>query len=110
LADSAEEIPTSLVEPDDEALSENGRSPRSPFQRCLNAAAEWIAHTLLITVIISCNSALDWVLRFFLQAKNPHFFGMFPVTYLFQAADVFVIIGLQYHGIKAAVITYGEKG
>jgi len=82
------------------------KSLAEPFSRSLRALAEWLAHTMLAGGIIGCITLIDRWLHLLLGAGNATFFGVLPVSWVFHAADLGVLVGTSYHGVKAALSAY----
>ena len=80
----------------------------NPFVRCARAAAEWSAHTLLALVIIACNSGLEWALKWLNRTDDPKFFDLLPMSWIFHAADVAVLVALSVYGVRAAIAAYRD--
>lgn len=81
-------------------------SLRTPFIRCASALAEWVAHTLLSIGIILCIAGTEWCMRAFLHNKQPLLFGTLPLAWIFHGAELGVLVGVSYYGVRAAVSAY----
>lgn len=78
----------------------------SPYRRAWRAFQEWFAHTLLIIGIIVCNTLIQFSFHWIMRSDSPRFFGVFPLAWLFEAADLMIFIGMQYLGVRAALARY----
>ena len=78
--------------------------------RCAKAGAEWIAHSILLFVIFATIQGLHWGLTNLLGVpENKKFFDRVPMTYLFDAADFALLVGVGMIGVYAAVRSYQGK-
>lgn len=80
--------------------------------RCLRAFLEWLAHSLLLFGIFAVIQAFHWGLTNLLGVpEGKVFFGSAPMTFLFDGADVALLVGLGLVGVTAAVRAYlGKHG
>lgn len=88
------------------AAKSREHSVREPFIRCGRALAEWLAHTLLALGIIMCITLVDLAIHRLMGPGDVHFFGILPLPWVFQAADLGVLIGISFYGVKAAIAAY----
>lgn len=78
-----------------------------PFVRCFHAGCEWLAHSLLAIFVIACMAAVEWMLHYLLASAT--FFGVLPISWIFNGADLAVLIGLSYYGVRASIAAYRES-
>lgn len=78
--------------------------------RCLRAFAEWLAHSLLLFGIIAVIEGLHWCLTNILGIPaDKKFFDVVPMAYLFDGADLALLVGVAIVGVTAVVRSYLGK-
>jgi hypothetical protein len=80
--------------------------------RCLRAFLEWLAHSVLLFAIFAVIQAFHWGLTNLLGVpEDKMLFGRVPMSFLFDGADVALLVGLGLVGVTAAVRAYlGKHG
>jgi len=78
--------------------------------RCLRAFAEWLAHSLLLFGILAVIEGLHWCLTNVLRIPaSKKFFDIVPMAYLFDGADLALLVGVAVVGVTAVVRSYLGK-
>ena len=78
--------------------------------RCIRAFLEWLAHSLLLFGIFSVIQSLHWCLTHLLGIpESKAFFDVVPMAYLFDGADLALLIGVAVVGVTAVVRSYLGK-
>src|SRR5687768_14337555 len=81
------------------------------FRRSGRAAIEWLAHSLLIFSIICCVEALHVALIAIGIPPDKRFFGQIPLNWLFDGADLALLLGIGVVGVNAVIRSYrGSAG
>jgi hypothetical protein len=105
-----------MTEPDASPVATHRLTPvlplprAGPLTRCGWALLEWIAHTVLIIGVIACVAAIDLAIRLLMRSDHPTFFSVFPVHWIFDAADCGALLGFSILGVRASLAAYrGER-
>jgi hypothetical protein len=78
----------------------------APLIKAVRAAAFFVAHALLATLVIGLISAVRWVLRYL---GEPMLFGWIPLGYIFDAMDAATLLVFIPFAIIEAVRVFREK-
>jgi len=78
--------------------------------RSVRAFAEWLVHSLLLLGIVAVIQGLHWCLTHLLGVPaDKRFFGAIPLAWLFDGADLALLVGVAVVGVVAAVRSYQGK-
>jgi hypothetical protein len=80
------------------------------LRRCGRALAEWCCHSLLLFLVFAVIQALHYGMTHVLGVPvDKKFFGVVPLAWLVDGADLFLIIGIGIVGVVAAIRSYMGK-
>lgn len=77
--------------------------------RAIAAATFLIIHTILAALLILGIYAVETLIKHLWGADNLLLFGVLPITYIFQAIELGVLIVFGYRGILAANKAFEDK-
>lgn len=77
------------------------------FARSFSAFVEWIAHSLLCIGVYACIQGMRWsIQKLTLDGHDPSFFGYVKIDWIFDGADLMLLLAFAYFGVMAAVRAY----
>jgi hypothetical protein len=76
-----------------------------PFARARHALIEWVSHLLVAAGLLVGFHAIEALLHY-LGQDNRLLFGRLPLTYLFDAGDVGLVIGFLIYGVYSVLNAY----
>jgi hypothetical protein len=77
--------------------------------RCGRAFIEWLAHSILLFGIFACVQGLRCALQWIGVPASKKFFGCIPLEWLFDGADLALLIGIGIVGVTAVVRSYRDE-
>jgi hypothetical protein len=74
-----------------------------PIPKAAQAALFLVCHTALAAVVVTCIWAFAGLFHLLWGANDPLFFDRFPLRYLFDAADLSVVLVFTWFGVISAI-------
>jgi hypothetical protein len=84
------------------------QSLRAPLLAAFRAAVIFVCHMALAALIIICIWAFWRLFHFLWGAEDPRLFDVFPLRYLFDAADAGVVLVFAWYGVTSAVAAFRD--
>jgi hypothetical protein len=81
----------------------------APFRRTRNALIELLAHALVVAGLLIAIRVLEELMHFLWKETNYLFFGIIPLKYVFDAADLAILIGFLTFGVYSVVKAYTRE-
>lgn len=78
----------------------------SPLVRAGRALLEWIAHTLVVGGLLLGFKGIEELIHFLWSGNERLLFGVFPLRYIFDAADLAILIGFLTYGVYSVIKAY----
>ena len=79
---------------------------REPFRKLLAGAVELFCHTAMLALILSAVRAIEWTLERLWGTKEKVLFDVVPVRFLFDGADLGLILAFLFFGGYAVYRAY----
>jgi hypothetical protein len=93
----------------DELVKENPEKYHAPFIRVLRAMIEWAAH---LTVVLGLLGGIWFVEKFIHRLwgeEGRTLFNFLPLSYIFDGADMAVLIGFLFYGVYSVIKAYARN-
>jgi hypothetical protein len=81
----------------------------APLAKARRALIEWAAHLLVVVGILLGIRAVEEIIHRLWQSNDRLLFGRLPLSYVFDAADLAVLIGFLSYGVFCVIAAYMEK-
>jgi len=86
----------------------DGRS-RSTFARLFRALVEIAAHAFVLIAVLGLFRLVQLAIEYFWGGKDVRFFGLIPLRYVFDGADLIMLIGFLSIGLYNGIQAYRGK-
>jgi hypothetical protein len=80
-----------------------------PFKRTGYALLEWIAHIIILVSILGGIRLVELIVHHLWGGHDRLFFKKLPQSYVFDGADLAVLIGFLAYGTYSVVAAYVRK-
>ncbi|MDQ3816099.1 MAG: hypothetical protein M3362_00225 [Acidobacteriota bacterium] len=78
----------------------------APFRRTKGALIELLAHGLVVAGLLFAIRLLEELVHYLWRQTDYLFFGKIPLKYIFDAADLAILIGFLTYGVYSVVRAY----
>ena len=82
---------------------------RETSLRVLNAVIELVAHLNVLTVLLLGIWLLERLVHWLWGSTDFLFFGWLKLKYLFDGADLILLVGFLLWGVYSAIVAYVKK-
>jgi len=82
---------------------------KNTFGRLLRAVIELAAHAVVLIVVLGLFRLVQFALECFWGGKDVRFFDRIPLRYIFDGADLIMLLGLLSVGVYNGVQAYRGK-
>jgi len=99
----------SEVDLEEKSLTSGEAKWTEPIWRARRALVEWGAHLLVVAGLLIGFRLVELLIARLWPDADRRLFGVLPLKYIFDAADLAVLIGLLTYGIWCVIKAYGRR-
>ena len=77
-----------------------------PFVKAFKSICYLVAHAIVAVAVLGVMSLIQWVIAL---DGNPRLFDKFPISYIFHAADIVILIVFLTYGTIDAIHVFREN-
>jgi hypothetical protein len=79
-----------------------------PLQKTSRALLEWACHLLLVSAILTGIWLIERLLGLLWTGGPPVLFGLVPIKFIFDGADLGILCALLFYGVYTVVRSYTQ--